>query len=153
MGQGFEIEETNDLRDAAADYQDQAGRTRTDASWFDAMARLDPDVWGNTSASWKMANNYEEFFNQVLKDLREPEGIADSLDKLSKALRKIADHYDELERANTITVRPGDSLSAIARQTLGNGNRWPEVAANNPQITDPNHIHPGDQVRIPRPPQ
>ena len=50
----------------------------------------------------------------------------------------------------TTTARPGDSLSGIAGRVYGDPNRWPDVARANPQITNPNHIHPGDVINVPR---
>ncbi|MEO5799362.1 MAG: LysM peptidoglycan-binding domain-containing protein [Gemmatimonadales bacterium] len=50
----------------------------------------------------------------------------------------------------THTVVAGDSLSKIAKQTYGDGNRWREIFdANKDQITDPDKIHPGQVLRLP----
>jgi len=46
------------------------------------------------------------------------------------------------------TIQPGDSLSSIAEANQTTYNRLFDA---NGQISDPNIIHPGDQVRIPRP--
>jgi len=49
------------------------------------------------------------------------------------------------------TVKSGDSLSAIAKKYLGDANRYPEIfKANQPMLTDPNKIYPGQVLRIPR---
>lgn len=48
------------------------------------------------------------------------------------------------------TVEPGDNLSAIAKATLGNGNRYMEIfEANRPMLSDPDKIYPGQVLRIP----
>ena len=48
------------------------------------------------------------------------------------------------------TVQKGDTLSKIAQHTLGAGNRYPEIfEANRPMLKDPNHIFPGQVLRIP----
>lgn len=48
-------------------------------------------------------------------------------------------------------VKPGDSLSKIAKELYGDANRWPEIfEANQDQIKDPNNIHAGQKLRIPQ---
>ncbi len=47
-------------------------------------------------------------------------------------------------------VKPGDTLSGIAKQMYGKAARWPEIyEANKDRIKDPNLIRPGWQLRIP----
>lgn len=50
---------------------------------------------------------------------------------------------------NAVQVKPGDSLWSLAQ--AGHQN-LPSVEADNPQISEPNLIHPGQVVFIPRPP-
>ena len=45
-------------------------------------------------------------------------------------------------------VKKGDTLSAIARDHLGNAARWPEIAKLN-NLDNPHLIHPGDELRLP----
>lgn len=48
------------------------------------------------------------------------------------------------------TVVRGDTLSAIAKKTLGNANRYPEIfEANKPMLSHPDKIYPGQVLRIP----
>lgn len=48
------------------------------------------------------------------------------------------------------TVKPGDSLSKIAKELWGDAKRWHEIfEANRDQIKDPNLIRVGQQLRIP----
>ncbi|MFE4758405.1 LysM peptidoglycan-binding domain-containing protein [Streptomyces mirabilis] len=63
-------------------------------------------------------------------------------------------------RNERYTVRPGDSLSQIAEDKLGNANRWPAVYAESkgkaqpdglPAIEDPDLIYPGQEVQLPVP--
>jgi nucleoid-associated protein YgaU len=47
-------------------------------------------------------------------------------------------------------VQPGDSLSKIAKEVLGDASRWREIfEANKDKIKDPNLIYPGQELRIP----
>jgi nucleoid-associated protein YgaU len=51
--------------------------------------------------------------------------------------------------ASTHTVVRGDTMSGVARADCGDAADWRTIAAANPQITNPNLIHPGDQLAIP----
>jgi nucleoid-associated protein YgaU len=47
------------------------------------------------------------------------------------------------------TVAPGESLWSISAQHYGSGNHYHRLVIANPQIPNPNVIHPGDIVRVP----
>ena len=48
------------------------------------------------------------------------------------------------------TVQRGDTLSGIARQHLGDANRWPEIFdLNRDIISDPDQIFPGQVLVLP----
>lgn len=48
------------------------------------------------------------------------------------------------------TVKKGDTLSAIAKSTLGNANLYNAIfEANKPMLTHPDKIYPGQMLRIP----
>jgi nucleoid-associated protein YgaU len=49
----------------------------------------------------------------------------------------------------TVTVQHGDSLWKLAQQNLGRGDRWTELLAVNPGITDPSQIRAGAQLNLP----
>ena len=50
------------------------------------------------------------------------------------------------------TVRPGDTLSAIAQQYYGNAGEWPLIArANSGTVPDANLIYPGQDLLLPSP--
>lgn len=52
--------------------------------------------------------------------------------------------------AKMIAVKKGDTLSKIAKEQLGNANRYPEIfEANRPMLKDPDEIFPGQILRIP----
>jgi len=51
----------------------------------------------------------------------------------------------------TYTVKPGDTLSKIAKETLGNAGAYMDIFnANKDQLTDPNQITPGQVLTIPQ---
>lgn len=53
--------------------------------------------------------------------------------------------------AEFYTVQKGDSLSKIAKQYYGDPMKYKELfAANQPLLSDPNKIYPGQQIRIPK---
>jgi LysM repeat protein len=52
--------------------------------------------------------------------------------------------------ATTYTVKPGDTLSKIAKEHLGNANAYMEIFnANRDQLTDPDKIKPGQVLKLP----
>ncbi|MNS45874.1 N-acetylmuramoyl-L-alanine amidase XlyA precursor [compost metagenome] len=52
--------------------------------------------------------------------------------------------------SGTYTVKSGDTLYKIARETLGDGNRWKELyEANHYQLSNPNLIFPGTKLSLP----
>ena len=54
--------------------------------------------------------------------------------------------------AKTYTVKSGDTLSKIAKEQLGDADRWREILdANKDVIKDPNVIQPGTELKIPTP--
>jgi nucleoid-associated protein YgaU len=49
-------------------------------------------------------------------------------------------------------VQPGESLSKIAKSVYDNANRYMDIFnANTDQLKDPNMIHPGQKLVIPKP--
>jgi nucleoid-associated protein YgaU len=54
--------------------------------------------------------------------------------------------------ATMYTVRSGDSLSKIAKEHYGDAMKYPVIfEANQPLLTDPDKIYPGQVLRIPAP--
>ena len=52
----------------------------------------------------------------------------------------------------TYTVKPGDTLSKIAKEMLGNANAYHDIFnANRDQLQDPEKVKPGQVLKIPQP--
>ena len=52
--------------------------------------------------------------------------------------------------ARSYVVKAGDTLSQIAKELLGDADRWPEIlAANKDTIKDADEIKPGQELKIP----
>jgi len=50
------------------------------------------------------------------------------------------------------TVKPGDSLSKIAKDVYDDGNKYMKIfEANKDQLKDPNMIKPGQKLALPNP--
>jgi nucleoid-associated protein YgaU len=50
----------------------------------------------------------------------------------------------------TYKVQPGDSLSKISKEFYGNANQYMKIfEANKATLSDPDKIHPGDEIIIP----
>jgi len=55
------------------------------------------------------------------------------------------------EALGVYVVQSGDTLSGIAEQRLGDGNRWPEIFdINRELISDPDKIFPGQVLVLPQ---
>jgi LysM repeat protein len=51
---------------------------------------------------------------------------------------------------STYTVKPGDSLSKISQELYGNAGDYMKIfEANRDVLSDPNHISPGQELKIP----
>jgi nucleoid-associated protein YgaU len=60
------------------------------------------------------------------------------------------DSTAEIVGEQQYTVQKGDSLSRIAKQTLGDANAWKRIfEANRDVLEDPDKIFPGQTLRIP----
>jgi nucleoid-associated protein YgaU len=64
--------------------------------------------------------------------------------------KKKAEEAAAAAAVRTYVVKPGDTLSGIAKSMYGNAGRWPEIfEANRDVIEKPNLIRPGWKLRIP----
>ena len=56
----------------------------------------------------------------------------------------------QAQQQRTYTVKPGDSLSKIAKEFYGNANQYNKIfEANRDILNDPNKISPGQTLKIP----
>ncbi|HEX6133517.1 MAG TPA: LysM peptidoglycan-binding domain-containing protein [Longimicrobiales bacterium] len=54
-------------------------------------------------------------------------------------------------QASRYTVKQGDTLSAIAKREYGDANAWRRIYdANRDQLDNPDLIHPGQELTIPK---
>ena len=73
-------------------------------------------------------------------------GLAKALVAVTVSLHPAAAHH----AGHTYTVRPGDTLSAIARHEYGKAADWPALWwANRHQVPDPSLITVGQRLRLP----
>jgi nucleoid-associated protein YgaU len=62
-----------------------------------------------------------------------------------------ASEPDTAAAGSTYTVRKGDTLSAIAQREYGDASAWRRIyEANRGQIDNPDLIHPGQELTIPK---
>ncbi len=55
------------------------------------------------------------------------------------------------ESGETYTVQAGDTLWKIAQEVLGDGSKYMKIfEANSELLKDPDHIYPGQELRIPK---
>lgn len=57
--------------------------------------------------------------------------------------------YATLDNGNRILINKGDSLWMLAERYLGNGIRWRQILAANPQLKNPNMIRAGEWIALP----
>ncbi len=71
----------------------------------------------------------------------------------SQGVEEVESRLEVEEKADPAvfyTVKPGDSLSKIAKSHYGDAMRYPEIfEANKPMLSDPDKIYPGQVLRIP----
>ena len=66
---------------------------------------------------------------------------------------KVEEHIDVADggkEGEFYTVESGDTLSGIAKKTMGNANKYMAIfEANKPMLSDPDKIYPGQKLRVP----
>ena len=95
---------------------------------------------GEKNRIWDAIKTIPEWKDEVMADIRVIGGpsAAQSAPAAAAAAPK------------TYTVKAGDTLSKIAKETLGNANAYMKIfEINKDQLTDPNKIQPGQVLRLP----
>jgi nucleoid-associated protein YgaU len=118
-----------------------------------------------TAKSFRMQGSAEErdgklYFHGTV-------GSQSEVNKIWDAIKTIPDWQSEIDAdiratgigaastpditAHTYVVRPGDTLSKIAADLLGDSGAFMDIFnANRDQLTDPNAIRPGQVLKIPQ---
>jgi nucleoid-associated protein YgaU len=93
------------------------------------------------------------YFNGLTKN-------QDEVNKIWDAIKTVPDWRNDIiadikvdpnaPKVITYTVKPGDTLSKIAKEHLGNANAYMKIFdANKDQLSDPDKIKPGQVLKIP----
>jgi nucleoid-associated protein YgaU len=93
---------------------------------------------------WNAIKTIPDWRNDIVADIRVSGGAA------SAGAGAGASGGAAAAGGRTYTVKAGDTLSAIAKEHLGNANAYMKIfEANRDQLTDPDKIKPGQVLRIP----
>ena len=96
---------------------------------------------GEKNKIWDAIKTIPEWQNEVMADIRVTGGDASPTAPAAASAPAAAKTY---------TVKPGDTLSKIAKEHLGNANAYMKIfEANKDQLTDPDKIKPGQVLRMP----
>lgn len=78
-------------------------------------------------------------------------GVAHVNDQIQVAAAQPTQAAPPQPQSQFYEVRPGDTLSKIAKQFYGDANRYSAIfEANRPMLKDPDEIYPGQTLRIPQ---
>jgi nucleoid-associated protein YgaU len=89
------------------------------------------------NAIWDALKAVPDWRNDVVADIKVAPASAAAAPSMGAA-------------GKTYTVKPGDTLSKIAKEHLGNANAYMDVFnANKDQLSDPDKIKPGQVLKIP----
>jgi len=109
-------------------------------------------VSGDTVTVTGKASNHAEKELAVLI-LGNTKGVAKVDDQITVAAASAAGQATPAgvpQASRFYTVKSGDSLSKIAKEMYGDASRYPEIfRANQPMLSDPDKIYPGQSLRIP----
>jgi nucleoid-associated protein YgaU len=89
---------------------------------------------------WDAIKTIPEWPNEVVADIKATGGASASGSASASAGSQ-----------QTYTVKPGDSLSKIAKHELGDANAYMEIFnLNRDQLSDPDKIQPGQVLKLPQ---
>ena len=87
---------------------------------------------------WNAIKTIPDWRNDIVADIKSTGGPAAASTPASQG-------------GTTYTVKAGDTLSKIAKETLGNANQYMEIFnANRDQLENPDKIKPGQVLKIPQ---
>ncbi len=88
---------------------------------------------------WNAIKTVPDWQTDIIADIR-----------VSASAAAAAEAETKPPASQTYTVKPGDSLSKIAKEHLGNGNLYMEIFnANKDVLTDPDKLKPGMVLKLP----
>jgi nucleoid-associated protein YgaU len=91
---------------------------------------------------WNAIKTVPDWQTDIIADLRVSASAA--------AAAAAAEAETKPPASQIYTVKPGDSLSKIAKEHLGNGNLYMEIFnANKDVLTDPDKLKPGMVLKLP----
>jgi nucleoid-associated protein YgaU len=89
---------------------------------------------------WDAIKTIPDWRNEVVADIKATGGASASGGATGSAASQ-----------QTYTVKPGDSLSKIAKHELGDANSYMEIFnLNRDQLSDPDKIQPGQVLKLPQ---
>ena len=95
------------------------------------------------NAIWDALKTVPDWRNEVVADIKVAPGAASGTPAAAPQGTQNA--------SKTYTVKPGDTLSKIAKEFLGDANAYMTIFnANRDQLTDPDKIKPGQVLNIPQ---
>jgi len=98
------------------------------------------------NAIWDALKTVPDWRNDVVADIKVVPGAASAAPSMGAS----AASGSSATAAKTYTVKPGDTLSKIARDHLGNANAYMDIFnANKDQLSDPDKIKPGQVLKMP----
>jgi nucleoid-associated protein YgaU len=110
-----------------------------------------------TAKNFKMDGAAEEregklYFKGKVQSQDEANKIWDAIKTVpSWSQEVVADIKAVGPQVTTYTVKPGDTLSKIAKELLGEASAYPDIFnANKDQLTNPDEIKPGQVLKIPQ---
>jgi nucleoid-associated protein YgaU len=96
---------------------------------------------------WKGTIASEEMKNEIWNAIKT---IPDWRNDIVADIQVVPPPPGAATASKTYTVKPGDTLSKIAKDHLGNANAYMKIFdANKDQLTDPDKIKPGQVLRMP----
>jgi hypothetical protein len=98
MADGYKVE-PGALDLAGSVFHAEGTETETHASEWVCQARLPDSAFGNLPVSYKLANQYQDFFTQVQDHLKT---LHDSMHSCADRLTTTATNYRLTEEANTL---------------------------------------------------